>query len=120
MKFKGYPNAQATVRGQKSPSMAACFGRSPNMPRRPDWDKVKDDVMREALQLKFDQHPKLEEQLLATREWNLVEKSRKDLYWGDGGNGTGKNRLGKMLEELREKRYIRKMIPDLTETNTYK
>jgi N-glycosidase YbiA len=32
-----------------------------------------------------------------------VEHTRNDAYWGDGGDGTGKNRLGQLLMELRAK-----------------
>ena len=90
MKFTGNPEAQAIIRGQKNPSMAAFFGRSSNMTRRADWDLVKDSVMEEAVQLKFDQHPQLKEQLLATSDWKLVEKTN-DSYWGNGKNGNGLN-----------------------------
>jgi predicted NAD-dependent protein-ADP-ribosyltransferase YbiA (DUF1768 family) len=40
--------------------------------------------------------------LLGTGEAELVEHTRNDNYWGDGGDGTGKNRLGQLLIELRE------------------
>ena len=101
MKFIGNPEAQAIIRGQKNPSMAAFFGQNSNMTPRADWDLVKDGVMEEAVQLKFDQHPQLQEQLLATKDWKLVEKSN-DSYWGNGKNGTGLNKLGKLLERVRE------------------
>ena len=101
MKFIGNPEAQAIIRGQKNPSMAAFFGRSSNMIPRADWDLVKDGVMEEAVQLKFDQHPQLKEQLLATSDWKLVEKTN-DSYWGNGKNGNGLNKLGKLLEQVRQ------------------
>ena len=107
MKFKGIPEAQSIIRGQKNPSVAAFFGRSSKMTPRVDWDLVKDSVMEEAVQLKFDRHPQLKEQLLATSDWKLVEKTN-DFYWGNGGNGTGLNKLGKLLEQVRENRYIQK------------
>jgi hypothetical protein len=30
-----------------------------------------------------------------------VEHTTNDRYWGDGGDGSGKNRLGALLMELR-------------------
>ena len=66
--------------------------------------------MEEAVQLKFDQHPQLNEQLLATRDWNLVEKTN-DSYWVTYGKiGNGLNKLGKLLERVRENSYIQKNI----------
>ncbi len=31
----------------------------------------------------------------------LIEHTENDSYWGDGRNGQGKNRLGKLLMKLR-------------------
>lgn len=39
--------------------------------------------------------------LLETGEVRLVEHCARDSYWGDGGNGKGKNRLGVLLMRLR-------------------
>ncbi|ENT7543664.1 N-glycosidase YbiA, partial [Shigella flexneri] len=45
---------------------------------------------------------------LATAPAKLVEHTENDAYWGDGGNGKGKNRLGYLLMELREQLAIEK------------
>ena len=59
--------------------------------------------MREALRAKFEQHASLKSMLLNTDEAELIEHTSNDSYWGDaGGDGTGKNRLGQLLMELRE------------------
>ena len=34
-------------------------------------------------------------------EKELIESSPYDYYWGCGGDGSGKNRLGKILMEVR-------------------
>ena len=39
---------------------------------------------------------------MATRGAKLVEHTRNDSYWGDGGDGTGKNMLGQVLMSLRD------------------
>ncbi|WP_113404119.1 NADAR domain-containing protein, partial [Escherichia coli] len=39
--------------------------------------------------------------LRATASAKLVEHTQNDAYWGDGGNGQGKNRLGYLLMALR-------------------
>jgi ribA/ribD-fused uncharacterized protein len=99
-KFVGTEHEE-TVRNAKTPSMAAKLGRSRSLPLRADWETVKDDVMRAALRAKFEQHPKLKSLLLSTGEVELIEHTRNDSYWVDGGDGTGKNRLGILLMELR-------------------
>jgi hypothetical protein len=99
-KFAGTEDEE-TVRNAKTPSMAAKLGRSRSLPLRADWEAVKDDVMRAALRAKFEQHPKLKSLLLSTGDAELIEHTRNDSYWADGGDGTGKNRLGILLMELR-------------------
>ena len=41
--------------------------------------------------------------LLATGDSTIVEHTENDAYWGDGGDGSGKNRLGQILMRVREK-----------------
>jgi GTP cyclohydrolase II len=69
--------------------------------RRQDWPFVKEAVMLEGLRAKFRQHPDMRELLLRTGDRVLVEHSKNDGYWGDAGNGTGKNRLGHLLMHVR-------------------
>ncbi len=57
-------------------------------------------AMRRALKAKFEQNPKLAEQLLATGSAYLIEDSRKDTYWGGAKPGS-LNMLGNMLMERR-------------------
>ena len=57
--------------------------------------------MYKALLAKFTQHSYLRKLLLETKERDLIEHSPYDSYWGDGGDGTGKNRLGILLMRLR-------------------
>lgn len=57
--------------------------------------------MYEALKHKFSVHKDLRDKLLETHPSELIEHTFKDKYWADGGNGTGKNRLGKLLMKLR-------------------
>jgi ribA/ribD-fused uncharacterized protein len=71
---------------------------------------VKVQVMREAVLAKFTQHDDLRALLLSIGETNLVEHSRNDSYWGDGGDGSGKNMLGRILMEIREQ--LRQMAND--------
>jgi len=59
--------------------------------------------MREALMAKFTQHADLHQMLLETGSAEIIEHTTNDSYWGDGGDGSGKNMLGKLLVETREK-----------------
>jgi ribA/ribD-fused uncharacterized protein len=68
-----------------------------------NWDLIKDDKMREIVYLKFSQNPELMNQLLSTGDALLIENSPRDDYWGIGKNRKGKNRLGEILMETREK-----------------
>jgi ribA/ribD-fused uncharacterized protein len=74
---------------------------------RADWEAVKDDVMRRALRAKFEQHSKLKSLLLSTGDAELIEHTRNDSYWADGGDGSGKNRLGILLMELRSELVLK-------------
>src|SRR5882672_7308237 len=57
-KFAGTEHEEL-IRLAKSPMVAARMGRSRERPLRPDWEKAKEDIMREALLAKFTQHPGL-------------------------------------------------------------
>jgi len=89
------------IRLQPSPALAARIGRETKVQLRSDWDAVKDQVMREAVRAKFCQHADLREKLLATGDASIVERTERDAYWGDGGDGSGKNMLGRILMEIR-------------------
>jgi ribA/ribD-fused uncharacterized protein len=80
------------------------MGRSRNRkrPLRKDWEAVKDSIMHEAILAKFTRHADLREVLLATGDAEIVEKTDNDAYWGDGGDGRGKNKLGQILMRVRE------------------
>lgn len=99
-KFANAEHEEA-IRQAKSPMIAARMGRSRERPLRPDWESVKDDVMRQVLYAKFTQHQSLRSLLLHTGDAELIEHTKNDRYWADGGDGTGKNRLGQLLMELR-------------------
>ena len=92
---------QKKIRQAKSPSAAARMGRDRANPLRRDWERVKDDIMRKAVRAKFAQHDDLKKLLLDTGDANLVEHTENDSYWGDGGDGSGRNMLGRILMQVR-------------------
>lgn len=100
MKFLDDAN-RIEVRNAKTPAIAASLGRNRSKPLRKDWESVKDNVMRQAVLAKFTQHEDLRKLLLSTGDAKLVEHTVNDTYWGDGGDGTGKNMLGRILMEVR-------------------
>lgn len=93
---------QKQIRKAGTPAIAAEMGRSRSNPLRKDWESVKDNVMREAVRAKFSQNSDLKELLLNTGDAKLIEHTEKDNYWGDGGDGSGKNMLGTILMEVRK------------------
>ena len=93
------------VRKAKTPMIAARLGRDRKKKLRRDWESIKDNVMRDAVMAKFTQHDDLRELLLATGDAKLVEQTENDDYWGDGGDGSGKNMLGRILMEVRAKSH---------------
>ena len=88
-----------------TPGQAKRLGR--NITLREDWEKVKDEMMYNALWLKFS-IPDLREKLLATSDEELIEGNTwHDNTWGSCScdrckNIEGQNKLGKMLMQIRE------------------
>ncbi len=100
-KFVG-TDYETKIRKVSSPMKAAELGRSRKVRIRKNWDSVRDQIMYEALQAKYTQYQELKKLLLETGDKILVEHTQNDHYWGDGGDGSGKNKLGKLLMKLRE------------------
>ena len=96
------PQIQEKIRQIASPMDAALEGRNRQNPLRQDWEEVKDKVMLQALRMKFSQNPEISKELLATGDAILIEHTRNDDYWADGGDGSGKNKLGLLLMQVRE------------------
>jgi predicted NAD-dependent protein-ADP-ribosyltransferase YbiA (DUF1768 family) len=72
----------------------------------PARDSVKDQIMLDAVRTKFNQHNDLRATLLGTGDARIVEHTANDSYWGDGGDGSGRNRLGQILTQVREELRI--------------
>ncbi len=90
------------IRTASTPMLAARMGRDRKRKLRRDWERVKVGVMREAVEAKFRQHAELSALLLATGDAVLVEHTENDEFWGDGGDGSGRNELGRILMAVRE------------------
>ena len=114
-KFIGTPYVEK-VRKLQHPRDAFQLSRDPQVSRwrRTDWESVKDDVMLKALRVKFSENSRLRKRLLDTGTRELIEHTSNDSYWGDGGNGTGQNKLGQFLMKVRrELRGTSPTVPSL-------
>ncbi|KAI6657308.1 Riboflavin biosynthesis protein PYRR, chloroplastic-like [Oopsacas minuta] len=102
-KFEGYPYMKAEVRKLASPRDAFDYVRKPENKSliRKDWPSVKEEIMYKALKAKFTQNTDILTKLLNTNDCMLVEDSPHDMYWGNGADKKGKNRLGELLMKLR-------------------
>lgn len=69
--------------------------------RRPDWDEVKVEIMRDILRAKVEQHEYVRRKLIETGDRELVEDSWRDDFWGWGPDKDGLNMLGKLWMEIR-------------------
>lgn len=100
-KFIGTPHVEQ-IRLALTPKDAAKMGRERDRPLRSDWEQVKDDVMLKAVLSKFQTHADIREILLSTGNQLIVENSPTDYYWGCGADGSGKNKLGQILMQVRD------------------
>ena len=100
-KFAGTAH-EGAIQVAPAPMTAKTLGNTRDFPLRPDWDTVKDDVMRRAVRAKFEQHEDIRAVLLGTGDAELIENAPNDYYWGCGADGTGRNMLGKVLMEVRD------------------
>lgn len=97
------PTQFQAIATASTPSESAKMGRSrKDCTLRPDWETKKMEVMRRALYCKFMCEEEFRNLLLSTHGYILVEHTKNDNFWGDGGNWTGENWLGRMLMEIRD------------------
>lgn len=60
------------------------------------------EIMEELLRLKIEQNPYVKKKLLETKDYQIIEDSPKDSFWGWGKDRKGENKLGKLWMKLRE------------------
>ena len=101
-KFVGTPYFDE-IREVAYPSEAFERAQQLEAHRRKDWFHIRDEVMRKAVLRKFQTNPDIRHELLNTGSRRLIEDSHVDNYWGIGKDKTGKNQLGQILMEVREK-----------------
>lgn len=106
--------AMHAILAEKSPKKQKDLGRKVRNFKKDVWDNQCEAIVFKGNYSKFSQNPKLLEALLATSGTTLVEASPVDKIWGIGlaeddpralnrDAWLGKNLLGKVLTEIREK-----------------
>ena len=100
-KFPESPMIQAWILSADSAHEAFKIAERYAHARRPDWDAVKVDIMRDILRAKTNQHEYVRRKLLATGDRELIENSWRDSFWGWGPDRDGQNMLGKLWMEIR-------------------
>ena len=106
-RFPHLPEVQQLIIDKASPMTAKMESKPYRNKTRPDWDQVRVEIMRWCLRVKLAQNwEKFSVLLLAAGERPIVEKSRRDAFWGakivDEQTLVGMNILGCLLMELRE------------------
>ena len=83
-----------------SGNKAKALGR--RVEERDNWNYEKEDIMRKIVHEKFKTHNELAQKLIATGDEELINVNTwRDSYWGIS-NGSGKNKLGRILMEIRD------------------
>lgn len=85
-----------------SPAESKKLGGNRGVKMRDDWEDVKDRIMYEVVLAKFTQNAGPRKELLRTGNKKLVEHTKNDSYWADGGDGSGRNQLGITLMAVRD------------------
>ena len=110
-RFPHMPQLQRRIIDERSPMTAKMRGKPFRKDSRPDWDSVRVKIMRWCLRVKLAQNwHNFSNLLFATGCRPIVEKSRKDDFWGakvaEDSSLVGMNVLGRLLMELREQMKI--------------
>jgi len=100
----------------KNPVVAKRKGRRVKITDINEWNHKRDEYMLTVVRAKFQQNADLAKQLLATEDRDLIEgNNHNDTYWGASlKTGKGLNKLGRILETVREELY------QSTQSNTEK
>ena len=119
-----FNNVESAFQAHKNPAFAHKFvglsgydaralGR--RVPLRSDWDEIKDNIMEECVDAKFDSNLYLRKQLGEIDGHIEEANSWGDRYWGTV-NGVGENRLGKILMRKRDEIQLEKNTPYVRNT----
>ena len=97
-------NERLFISQLETPSKAKRYGQTVTL--RDGWDSMRVSIMMDILSIKFDVciNPDLYRRLQSTAPRLLIEgNSHGDRFWGQCPLGDGKNNLGKLLMQLRDR-----------------
>ncbi|MBQ6027523.1 MAG: NADAR family protein [Alphaproteobacteria bacterium] len=102
MKFYSKDSRFGVILKLADPDAARLLTKTPEykINRRKNFDKEKFDIMERALRAKFEQNPNAAELLKSTGDAILI-KSCPVCYKCGFGEGSGENRIGKVLMQIR-------------------
>ena len=103
MKFYAADERFKTIINLKNPDEARLITKTPEykINRRADFNKNKFDIMEKGMRAKFAQNPQAAQMLKATGNATLI-KSCSTCYKCGFGEGSGENRMGKILMKIRQ------------------
>lgn len=112
-RFPHLPDIQKKIIGEKSPMKVKMLSNANKKNSRSDWDEVRIKIMKWCINIKLAQNfLTFGEELHKTGMNAIVENSTSDNFWGaipneDGSIFKGKNALGRLLMDLRQKLFGR-------------
>jgi N-glycosidase YbiA len=115
-RFPFFPELQKRILEEPSPMKVKMISNANKKSTRDDWENVKVLIMRWCLQVKLAQHFIVFGELIcSTGTKCIVENSSSDNFWGavpniDKSIYKGKNALGRLIMELRQKLHTREWI----------
>lgn len=106
-RFPDFPDIQYKIIAERSPMSAKMKSKPYRHKSRSDWNQVRVEIMRWCLKVKLAQHwEKFGDALRETKHLDIVERSRRDDFWGarlmQDDTLVGTNALGRLLMELRD------------------
>jgi ribA/ribD-fused uncharacterized protein len=96
------PTGKDEIRQTRSPAQAkVCANETYKDAKDPGWEDKKVVIMEKILRAKLAQHPEVMQTLQRSGHEDIVEDSPSDYFWGEGADGSGQNKLGKLWMKIR-------------------
>lgn len=98
------PQLWKEIRDMPDPHALRSLTRKPRFTKTAcaNWDTLRDAVMLRATRWKFAQDARCAQVLRSTGDRELLFNSPMSDHWGSGDDGRGRNRLGEVLQQVRE------------------
>ena len=93
---------QNKIKSIPNPDGAKKFAWSIQSFEKKNWSDIKINIMKKGVEAKFKQYKNLSSSLRKTQNRELIERTNKDYFWGKSLSGTGLNKMGEILMELRD------------------